>query len=439
MLPVVMYPSQEAKEFFLKVTGRQVDADPQVERQVQEILARVREEGDSALVDFTRRFDAPQFTEDLLDVPAEEIDKAYEAVDPVLLGDIRRARDNIAAFHQRQIQRSWFEPSDGGVFLGQMSRPVASAGVYVPGGKGGETPLVSTVLMTAVPAAIAGVRDIAMATPPGRDGSVNPYLLVAAREAGVTRIHRMGSAWAIAALAYGTARVKPVHVIVGPGNIYVATAKRMVYGRVGIDSLAGPSEVVVVADEGADPDFVAADLLSQAEHDPLASAVCITHHGALVEHLQKALAHQLETLPRRETARQALSRYGAIIKTVSLEEAVHVANLLAPEHLELMVAKPWELLPRVKHAGAVFLGPYSPEAVGDYYAGPNHVLPTSGTARFASALGVDTFLKRTSVISYSKEAFERDADAVVRLAGLERLDAHARSVSIRRDKLRRPM
>ncbi|MBC7357701.1 MAG: histidinol dehydrogenase [Desulfacinum sp.] len=437
MLPVLVYPSQEAKEFFVKVTRRQVDSDPEVERRVQEILKRVRDEGDAALVDFTRRFDAPDFSESLLTVSAEEIERAYGAVDPVLLDDIRRARDNIAAFHQRQLQGSWFDTFDGGVFLGQMTRPVASAGVYVPGGKGGETPLVSTVLMTAVPADIAGVRDIAMVTPPCRDGSVNPYLLVAAREAGVTRIHRAGSAWAIAALAFGTSRIKPVDVIVGPGNIYVTTAKRMVYGRVGIDSLAGPSEVVVVADGEADPDFVAADLLSQAEHDPLSSAVCITPDEDLIGRLPEALARQLEKLPRRETAREALSRFGAVVKTVSLEEAVHVANLLAPEHLELLVAKPWDLLPRVKHAGAVFLGAYSPEAVGDYFAGPNHVLPTSGTARFASALGVETFLKKTSVVSYNKEAFEKDADAVIRLAGLEKLDAHARSVSIRKEKLGR--
>ncbi len=434
MLKVLVYPSPEANLFFQKVTDRQLDTDPEVEENVAEILNAVRKKGDEALVEFTRRFDAPDFTESMLTVPRSEVDAAYDAVEKDVIEIIRRARDNIAAFHENQLQSSWFITAEGGAFLGQVIRPVKAAGLYVPGGQGGETPLISTVLMTATPASIAGVRDLAMVTPPRKDGTVNPYLLVAAREAGVKRIHPVGSAWAVGALAYGTERIKPVDVIVGPGNIYVSTAKKMVAGKVGIDLLAGPSEIVVVADETADPDFVAADLLSQAEHDPMASAVCVTPAEDLIPKIQDALRKQLNKLPRRGTAERALAEFGAVVRTVSVEEAVHVANLLAPEHLELLVAEPWDFLPRIKHAGAVFLGAYSPEAVGDYFAGPNHVLPTSGTARFASALSVDTFLKKTSVLSYNQASFAKDADAVVRLARLEGLEAHARSVEIRRKK-----
>lgn len=431
MVAVLNYPSAEVERFLSAVTGRQVAVDPELERRVHEILDAVRRDGDEALVHFTRQFDAPQFSVAHIGVRPEEMDRAYEEVDPDLVDVIRRARDNIYRFHENQKASSWFMTRPDGCYMGQMVRPVSAAGLYVPGGQGGETPLVSTVLMTAVPAQVAGVPDIAMVTPPRRDGTLNPYLLVAAREAGVHRIHKVGGAWAVAALAYGTANIPPVDVVVGPGNIYVSLAKKMVSGRVGIDGLAGPSEVVVIADRTADARFVAADLLSQAEHDPMASAVCLTDDAAFAQEVVAALEAQTAELPRQEIARQALSRYGAVIRTRSLEEAVGLANRLAPEHLELVVGDPWALLPRVQNAGAVFMGIHTPEALGDYFAGPNHVLPTSGTARFASALGVETFLKKTTVLAYSPEAFRRDAAAVVSLAALERLDAHARSVEIR--------
>lgn len=431
MVPVLMYPSADADLFFSAVTRRQVAVDPEVERRVQEIIDAVRREGDEALVRLTRRFDAPDFTADRITVHPEEIDRAYESADRTLVDIIRQARDNIRCFHENQKQSSWFMTRADGCYMGQLVQPVSAAGLYVPGGQGGETPLVSTVLMTAVPAGVAGVADIAMVSPPRRDGSLNPYLLVAAREAGVHRIHRVGSAWAVAALAYGTESIRPVDVLVGPGNIYVTLAKKLVSGRVGIDGLAGPSEVVVIADKTADPHHVAADLLSQAEHDPMASAVCVTDDAQLGVDILSALEDQLGRLPRQEIARQALSAYGAIIRTSTLEEAVEVANMLAPEHLELLVEDPWALLPAVRNAGAVFMGAHTPEALGDYFAGPNHVLPTSGTARFASALGVETFLKKTTVLAYSRKAFERDASAVTALAALERLDAHARSVQVR--------
>ncbi len=431
MVPVLTYPSAEADRFFDVVTGRQVTVDPEVLQRVHEMIEAVRHEGDEALVRFTRRFDAPEFSTDRLRVSSEEIDQAYKAADSAMVDVIRRARDNIYAYHENQKQKSWFMTRSDGCYMGQLVRPVKAAGLYVPGGQGGETPLVSTVLMTAVPAVVAGVSDIAMVSPPRRDGTLNPYLLVAAREAGVHRIHSIGSAWAVAALAYGTKSVAPVDVLVGPGNIYVTLAKKMVAGRVGIDGFAGPSEVVVVADRSADPQYVAADLLSQAEHDPMASAVCITNDAQLALKVLAALERQTADLPRHEIARQALARYGAVIQTNTLNEAMEVANRLAPEHLELLVEDPWALLPYVQHAGAVFMGSHTPEALGDYFAGPNHVLPTSGTARFASALGVETFYKKTTVLSYTQEAFQRDAFAVMALASLERLDAHARSVQVR--------
>jgi histidinol dehydrogenase len=437
MVPVVNYPSAEAEGFLCAVTGRQVAVDVELEKRVRDIVEAVRHDGDEALVDFTRRFDAPNFTKAQIRVHAEEIEEAYENVEPALVDVIRKARDNIRRFHEHQRPSSWFMTRSDGCYMGQMVRPVSAAGLYVPGGQGGETPLVSTVLMTAVPAVVAGVSDIAMVTPPRRDGTLNPYLLVAAQEAGVHRIHKVGSAWAVAALAYGTESVPPVDVVVGPGNIYVTLAKKMVSGRVGIDSFAGPSEVVVIADRTADAHVVAADLLSQAEHDPMASAVCLTDDAQLANKVLGALESQTKELPRQEIAREALSRYGAIILTKSLEEAVDVANRLAPEHLELLVEDPWALLPRVHNAGAVFMGTHTPEALGDYFAGPNHVLPTSGTARFASALGVETFVKKTTVLAYSREAFVRDAPAVAALAGLERLDAHARSVHVRMGKSNR--
>ena len=370
-------------------------------------------------------------TAEQLTVGHEEIEAAYEQVEADFLTILQEAIANIEAFHRQQLRTSYFTTRPDGTFLGQMVMPVASAGLYIPGGKGGETPLISSVLMNGIPARLAGVKDMALVTPPRADGSINPYLLVAAREVGVTRIHKVGSAWAIAALAYGTASVPRTDVIVGPGNIFVALAKKLVAGEVGIDLIAGPSEILIVADDEANPDYLAADLLSQAEHDAMASAVLITTSAALAERTRQSLDEQLRQLPRNEIARESLERYGAFFLVADLDAAIGLANRIAPEHLELQVRDPWSCLGKITHAGAVFLGDYTPEAVGDYFAGPNHVLPTAGTARFASALGVDNFLKRTSVIAYSRSALQRDAEAILRLAELEGLEAHAASVRIR--------
>jgi histidinol dehydrogenase len=431
MLDVTVYPSPEADARLAQIATRRVGYARDLETRVAEILDVVKRDGDVALLRYTREFDAPDAGLVDLSVSEAEVTAAYRAVDEDFLAILRRAIDNIRRFHEPQRPQSWFTTRPDGTILGQLVRPVAAAGLYIPGGKGGETPLISSVLMNAIPARIAGVEDIALVTPPRRDGSVNPHLLVAAREVGVSRMHKLGSAWAIGALAFGTASVTRVDVIVGPGNIYVTLAKKIVAGEVGIDMLAGPSEILVVADESADPNHVAADLLSQAEHDAMASAVLITTSAALAKDVSRCLEEQLQLLPRADVARQALRQYGALFTVQNLDTALRLANSVAPEHLELQIRDPWPWLGKVQHAGAVFLGTNTPEPVGDYFAGPNHVLPTAGTARFASALGVENFLKRTSVVYYSREAFERDAPAIMRLAELEGLDAHAASVRVR--------
>lgn len=431
MLDAMTYPSPEAGARLAQIATRKVGHARETETRVVEILEAVRADGDAALIRYTRQFDAPDAELANLIAGESEIEAAYAVVAPDFLDILRRAIDNIRAFHEPQRPQSWFTTRPDGSILGQMVRPVTAAGLYIPGGRGGETPLISSVLMNGIPARIAGVQDIALVTPPRRDGSINPHLLVAAREVGVTRIHKLGSAWAIGALAYGTATVQRVDVIVGPGNIYVTLAKKIVAGEVGIDMLAGPSEILVVADEFANPDYIAADLLSQAEHDSMASAVLITTSADLAQAVSRCLDEQLGRLPRAQVAREALRQYGALFTVERVDEALQLANMLAPEHLELQLRDPWPWLAKVEHAGAVFLGADTPEPVGDYFAGPNHVLPTAGTARFASALGVENFLKRTSVVYYSREAFERDAEAIIRLAELEGLDAHAASVRVR--------
>lgn len=434
MLKILPYPSDEAEARIRQIGSRGIGADPRIEARVVEILEAVRTEGDEALLRYTRQFDAPELSLSDLTVTEAEVRQAYDAVDEDFLLMVRTAAANIEAFHRHQVRTSYFTTCPDGTFLGQMVRPVASAGLYVPGGKGGETPLISSVLMNGLPARIAGVPDLALVTPPRRDGSINPCLLVAAGEVGIRRIHKMGSAWAIAALAFGTASVGRVDVIVGPGNIYVTLAKKLVSGLVGIDMLAGPSEILVVADDSARPEYIAADLLSQAEHDPMASAILITTDTALVGRVDGAVREQMVRLPRSEIASQAIETYGAAFLVENLEAGIELSNRLAPEHLELQVREPLALLGKVRNAGAVFMGELTPEAVGDYYAGPNHVLPTAGTARFSSALGVESFLKRTSVIAYSREALNRDAASIVRLAELEGLEAHAASVRIRMNK-----
>ncbi|MEN6439943.1 MAG: histidinol dehydrogenase [Syntrophobacter sp.] len=431
MIEILSYPSREAESRIAAISRRKPGADPVLEKKVTEILDAVKAEGDTALLRYTRAFDAPGLEADRISVSEAEMESACREVDENFLEILRTAIRNVEEFHRQQLRHSHFITRPDGTFLGQIIRPVRAAGLYIPGGRGGETPLISSVVMNTVPARLAGVSDIAMITPPRKDGSVNPFLLAAAREAGVKRIHKLGSAWGIAALAYGTESVAPVDVIVGPGNIYVALAKKLVSGEVGIDMIAGPSEILVIADGSARPEFIAADLLSQAEHDAMASAICITTSRAMAEEVARCVTGQLGALPRRETASSSLDTYGAIFATEDIDTAVALANRIAPEHLELHVKEPLPLLGAIENAGAVFIGDHTPEAVGDYFAGPNHVLPTAGTARFASALGVEDFLKKTSVIAYSRQAFERDAQSIIRLARLEGLDAHAESVRIR--------
>ena len=398
---------------------------------VTEILARVRQEGDEAVLDYCRRFDSPTMTAAGMRVSEAEFSQAERAVDEGFRATLTLAADRIRAFHEREMEDSWMLTREDGTITGRLVRPVDSAGLYVPGGKEGATPLVSSVLMNGIPAGIAGVRRRVMVTPPGPDGQVSPALLVAAQAIGIDEVYKVGSAWAIGALAFGTATMPRVDVIVGPGNQFVAEAKRQVQGRVRIDMLAGPSEVLIVADETANAAFVAADMLAQAEHDPQALALVITTSeplaGAIVQELEK----QLPQLPRAAIARASLADRGMILLAGSLEAAIELANEIAIEHLELQVADPWQWLPRIRHAGAIFLGPWTPEAAGDYVAGPNHVLPTMGTARIASALGVETFLKKSSIIAYSRQALEADGEHIRRLAELEGLTAHANSVWVR--------
>ena len=393
-----------------------------VERDVREILEAVRAEGDAAVMALNEKFGAPRQT--ALLATREEIEEGYAAVDEGLRGVLARAKENIEAFHRRQKREGFIASEREGIVLGQRILPIARAGLYVPGGTASYP---STVLMNAIPAKIAGVPTIVMATPPGPDGKIAPAILAAAKIAGVTTIVKAGGAQAIAALAYGTQSVPRVDKIVGPGNIYVATAKRQVYGQVDIDMIAGPSEILVVADAEANPAHVAADLLSQAEHDRLSSAVLVCDSMALAEAVAAEIERQLALLPREEIARASIEKNGKIIVADDLREGVAIANELAPEHLELCVRDPFALLGAVKNAGSIFLGRYAPEALGDYFAGPNHTLPTLGTARFASPLSVDDFVKKSSYIYYSREAFAAVKDDVARFARAEGLEAHARS------------
>ena len=402
--------------------------DPEVARRVGEIIAAVREQGDSALLDFTRRFDHVTLGAAELAVTAAEYAAAEVAVGAPTLRSLRYAAERIERFHQECAPRSWRMKDDNGSRLGQEVRPLDRVAVYVPGGRAAYP---STVLMTVVPARVAGVREIVLVSPPAADGSMNAAVLAAARIAGVTEAYRVGGAQAVAALAYGTATIRKVDKIVGPGNIYVALAKAQVFGDVGIDMVAGPSEVLVVADDSADAAFVAADLLAQAEHDPMARAVLLTSSAGLRDAVAAELAVQLAVLPRREIAGAALASHGALVLTASLDEAVELANGLAPEHLELQVRDPEALLASVRHAGAVFLGRHTPEVVGDYVAGPNHVLPTGGTARFSSALSTEDFVTRLSVIDYSPEGLAEAGPHVGRLSRVEGLDGHGAAAAVR--------
>ncbi|MDY0311820.1 MAG: histidinol dehydrogenase [Desulfobacterales bacterium] len=429
-----VYPSREAEKRLGQITGRSLAFQQKDLQAVRRILADVQKGGDAALIQYVNRFDAPHLTPHQLRVGPDEIRDAAGLVDPAFVRALNRARRQIEVYHRQQAPRSWIDTPRPGTLVGQLVRPVDAAGIYVPGGKAGATPLVSSVLMGAVPARIAGVKRLVMATPPRADGGIDPHLLVAARDAGIEEIYRVGSAWGIAALAYGTETIPRVETIVGPGNIYVTLAKKLVAGTVGIDMIAGPSEILVIADGSADPDAAAADLLSQAEHDPLASAVLVTDHRSTARAVAASVERQLAALPRGEIAAASLKHYGAILVVPDLDTAIDLANRIAPEHLELLVAEPFSYLGAIRNAGAVFLGSYTPEPVGDYIAGPNHVLPTAGTARFSSALSVDHFTKKTSVIHYNRAAFENEADDIVRLAEVEGLEAHARAIRVRQGK-----
>jgi histidinol dehydrogenase len=413
-----------------KLLNRFRSSDKAVTTSVSKILADVRTGGDAAVLEYTQKYDAPEMKLPLA-VSSEELENAYNIVDMSFLETLEIAIDRIQGFHEREMEDSWLQTRENGTIVGRLVRPVDRAGLYVPGGQGGSTPLVSSVLMNGIPAGIAGVAQRIMMTPPSEDGSISPHLLVAAQEIGISEIYRAGSAWAIAALAFGTQSIPAVDVIVGPGNQYVTEAKRQVSGMVRIDMIAGPSEVLIIADDTADPVHIAADMLAQAEHDPQALAVVITTDNNHSARIVNELENQLTGLSREAIARQSLETRGQIFFAQTLEEAVDLANEIAIEHLELMIADPWSQVPQIRHAGAIFLGKHTPEAVGDYLAGPNHVLPTMGTARFASALGVETFLKKSSIISYSADALSEDADHIRALAHLEGLTAHAASVTRR--------
>lgn len=400
----------------------------QQEAVVLDIISEVRKDGDEALFRFTRKFDRAEIDAENIQVTEEEIAEAYEAVDPSLLDVIRKALVNIRDFHEKQKQNSWFNSTFQGTILGQKVTPMSRVGVYVPGGK---AVYPSSVLMNVIPAKVAGVEEIIMTTPCNVEGKVNPAVLAAAKEAGVDKIYKLGGAQAIAAMAYGTESIPKVDKIVGPGNIYVALAKKAVYGNVSIDSIAGPSEILVLADESANPRYVAADLLSQAEHDELASSILITTSRKLAEEVSGEVDEFLKVLSRREIIEKSLENFGYILIADSMEEAISTANAIASEHLEIVTENPFEVMTKIKNAGAIFLGEYSCEPLGDYFAGPNHILPTNGTSKFFSPLSVDDFVKKSSIIYYSKEALEKIHTDIEQFAALEQLTAHANSIAVR--------
>ncbi len=420
--------SAECAGFLRALRQRGTTPDPAIEATVRAILEDVRTRGDAALFEHSARLDGVRLTRNTIAVTDAEREAAAASIEPDVREALSLAARRIETFHRRQRRESWFVEEEGAGLLGQLVRPLARVGLYVPGGSAAYP---SSVLMNAIPAKVAGVSAIALCTPVGKDGVVPPAVLAAADLVGVREIYKVGGAQAIGALAYGTASIRPVDKIAGPGNVYVATAKRLVFGLVGIDMVAGPSEVLVVADETAPASWVAADLLAQAEHDPRAAAICVTPSPALAEAVRAEVERQLALLPRREIAARAVGEYGAVIRVANLSEAIVLANQVAPEHLELMVTDPWALLPAVRHAGAVFLGRHTPEVAGDYLAGPNHVLPTGGTARFGSPLSVDDFQTRSSLLSLTPEALASWKRPIERLAALEGLAAHARSITIR--------
>ena len=400
----------------------------QYEASVKEILDKVKEEKDAAVFAYTAKFDGAELTADTIEVTDAEIEEAYAQVDDTLLTVIRKAKDNIESYHAKQRQNSWFDSKPDGTILGQKITPLHRVGVYVPGGK---AVYPSSVLMNVMPAKVAGVDEIIMVTPPGKNGKVSPNTLVAAKEAGVNKIYKVGGAQAIAALAYGTESIPKVDKIVGPGNIYVALAKKAVYGHVSIDSIAGPSEILVVADETANPRYVAADLLSQAEHDELASAILVTTSEKLAHEVSDQVDGFLKELSRAEIISKSLDNYGYILLADTMEDVIDVANEIASEHLEIQTKNPFEVMTKIRNAGAIFIGEYASEPLGDYFAGPNHILPTNGTAKFFSPLSVDDFIKKSSIISYSREALQKVHKDIESFAKAEQLTAHANSIHVR--------
>ena len=424
----VRLTKESTKDILENLLKRSPNNYGKFEAAVADILANVKEKGDEALFSYTKEFDKVEVTPETIRVTEAEIEEAYKAVDASLLEVIRKALVNIRSYHEKQRQNSWFTSTENGTMLGQKVTPLNRVGVYVPGGK---AVYPSSVLMNIVPAKVAGVPHIVMSTPPGKDGKVNPSTLVAAKEAGADEIYKVGGAQAIGALAYGTASIPKVDKIVGPGNIFVALAKKAVYGHVSIDSIAGPSEILVLADETANAHYVAADLLSQAEHDEMASAILITTSTELAQNVEKEIEGYLKVLSRKEIIEKSLENFGYILIAEDMDEAIEAANEIASEHMEIVTKNAFEVMMKVRNAGAIFIGEYSSEPLGDYFAGPNHVLPTNGTAKFFSALSVDDFIKKSSIVYYSKSALQEIHRDIIRFASSEQLTAHANSIAVR--------
>ena len=424
----VRLTKESTKDILENLLKRSPNNYGKFEAAVADILANVKEKGDEALFSYTKEFDKVEVTPETIRVTEAEIEEAYKAVDASLLEVIRKALVNIRSYHEKQRQNSWFTSTENGTMLGQKVTPLNRVGVYVPGGK---AVYPSSVLMNIVPAKVAGVPHIVMTTPPGKDGKVNPSTLVAAKEAGADEIYKVGGAQAIGALAYGTASIQKVDKIVGPGNIFVALAKKAVYGHVSIDSIAGPSEILVLADETANAHYVAADLLSQAEHDEMASAILITTSTELAQNVEKEIEGYLKVLSRKEIIEKSLENFGYILIAEDMDEAIEAANEIASEHMEIVTKNAFEVMMKVRNAGAIFIGEYSSEPLGDYFAGPNHVLPTNGTAKFFSALSVDDFIKKSSIVYYSRTALQEIHKDIIQFASSEQLTAHANSIVVR--------
>lgn len=425
-LKVIEIEGKNYKEIIDSLLDRGEDDFTEVDGIVYKILKDVKTKGDRALIEYTSQFDKVDL--DSLKVTVEEIEEALQIVGDEFIDILKSAKENIALYHQKQLQNSWMTNDEEGIILGQITRPLGRVGIYVPGGKAAYP---STVLMNAIPAKTAGVPSIAMVTPPNRDGKVNPYILAGARIAGIDEIYKIGGAQSIGALAYGTETIDSVDKIVGPGNIYVARAKRAVFGLVDIDMIAGPSEICILADGSKNPKFIAADLLSQAEHDEMASSIFITTSKDLAIKVKEEVKKQTESSDRKEIIKKSLEGYGYIFIVKDVEEAIQISNEIAPEHLEVMFDNPFELLPKIENAGAIFLGEYTPEPIGDYFAGPNHTLPTSGTAKFSSPLGTYDFIKKSSLIYYNKEALRKVKDKVISFTEAEGLTAHGNSIKVR--------